>query len=327
MLKMEDFIAVNGSSESVLGKIIYFSLSSILVDKEKLHEIGYRLGLPKVQSQRESLVDTFKAATGDIRDRVVKKNGVVKKIVKIYVRDNERSRSNKEVISRELVKEVLGVDTNRYVKLANLYFNIEDRNFWYECSDIDPDVDSEKYCQRAEELFELYQKCYSRNSIETLVDNFISSMDAVKISVHGKMFFVPRHTMSKVDILEDFIEELNTCNLNSGNQIIANSMFVINDEKQRLKMEQEFYTTVRKELEMCQERLQHFIQTGSQSKLVVNKWLTKIASLEEKKRQYESLFRKELDRLNDDFDVLKLQSQELQLRLRKLETDGGSLWT
>jgi hypothetical protein len=159
------------------------------------------------------------------------------------------------------------------------------------------------------------------------VDSFISSMDAVKISVHGKMFFVPRHTMSKVDILEDFIEELNTCNLNSGNQIIANSMFVINDEKQRLKMEQEFYTTVRKELEMCQERLQHFIQTGSQSKLVVNKWLTKIASLEEKKRQYESLFRKELDRLNDDFDVLKLQSQELQLRLRKLETDGGSLWT
>ena len=327
MLKLEDFIAVNGSSESILGKILYFSLSSILVDKEKLHEIGYRLGLPKVQSQRESPVDAFKAATGDIRDRIIKKNGVVKKIVKVYVRDNERNRSQKEVISRELVKEVLGVDTNRYVKLANLYFNSETRSFWYECSDVDPDVDSENYCLRAGELFELYQKCYSRNAIETLVDSFISSMDAVKISIHGKMFFVPRHKMSMVDILEDFIEELNTCNLNSGNQITANSMYVINDEKQRQKMEQEFYTSVRKELEMCQERLQHFIQTGSQSSLVIGKWLDKIASLEQKKCHYESLFRKELDRLSDDFDVLKLQSQELQLRLRKLNPMEAPVWT
>lgn len=327
MLKMEDFIAVNGSSENVLGKILYFSLSSILVEKEKLHEIGRRLGLPKVQSQRESLVDTFMAATGDIQDRIVTKNGVVKKIVKVYVRDNERNRSQKEVISRELVKEVLGVDTNRYVKQANLYFNIDSRNFWYDCSDTDPDVDSEKYCRRAEELFELYQKCYSRNAIETLVDSFIASMDAVKISIHGKMFFVPRHKMSMVDVLEDFIEELNACNLNSGNQITANSIFVINDEKQRMKMEQEFYTTVRKELEMCQERLQHFIQTGSQSSLVIGKWLNKIAGLKEKKSQNESLLRKELDRLNDDFDVLKLQSQELQLRLKKLDVTEAPVWT
>lgn len=326
MLKMEEFIAVNGSSDSVLGKILYFSLSSILVEKEKLHEIGYRLGLPKVQSQRESLLDTFKAATGDIRDRVVKRNGVVKKILKIYVRDNERSRSNKEVVSRELVKEVLGTDTNHYVKLANLYFNLETRSFWYEYSDMDPDVDSEKYCRRAEELFELYQKCYGRNAIETLVDSFIAGMDAVKISVHGKMFFVPRHKMSMVDVLEDFIEELDSCNLNSGTQITANSMFVINDEKQRLKMEQEFYTTVRKELEICQERLQHFIQTGSQSSLVIGKWLNKISKIEEKKQKYEDLFRKELDRLNDDFDVLKLQSQELQLRLKKLGSEGDPLW-
>jgi hypothetical protein len=38
-------------------------------------------------------------------------------------------------------------------------------------------------------------------------------------------------------------------------------------------MEEEFYTTVRKELEMYQERLQHFIQTGAQSRGVIDRWL------------------------------------------------------
>ena len=326
MLKMEDFIAVKGNSENILGKIVYFSLSSILVDKEKLHEIACRLGFPKIRSQRESLVDTFKAATGDIRDRIIVKNGVVKKIIKVYVRDNERDRSRKEVISRELVKEVLGVESNNYMKLANLFFNLENNTLWYENCDYDPDISSEKYCQQAEELFALYQKCYSRNPIETIVDSYIAEMDAVKISVHGKMFFIPRHKMGMVDVLEDFIEELNHNNLNKASNITANSMFVIDDEKQRYKMEQEFYTTVRKELEMCQERLQHFIQTGSQSKPVIDKWLDKIAGLQSKKQHYENLFMKELDRLNDDFDVLKLQSQELQIRLRKLDSGEGSLW-
>ena len=168
---------------------------------------------------------------------------------------------------------------------------------------------------------------YSRNPIETIVDSFVAEMDAVKISVHGKMFFVPRHKMSMVDILEDFIEELNGNNLNKSTQITANSIFVINDEKQRQKMEDEFYTTVRKELEMCQERLQHFIQTKSESKVVIGKWLEKIESLKNKKHQYEQLFRKELNRLSDDFDVIQLQSQELQLRLKKLDFKDESLYT
>lgn len=327
MLKMEDFVAVNGNNnEHVLGKILYFSLSNILVDKEKLHESGYRLGLPKVQSTRESLIDTFKAATGDISDRIIKRNGVVKKIVKIYVRDNERDKSREEIISRELVKEVLGVESNKYMKLANLFFNKENNSYWYETADYDPEVDTDKYCRQAEELFALYQKCYSRGAIETIVDRYIADMDAVKISVHGKMFFVPRHKMGMVDVLEDFIEELNHNNLNGSNCITVNSMYVMNDEKQRGKMEQEFYTTVRKELEVCQERLQHFIQSGSQSSLVLGKWLEKITSLKDKKMKYEQLFQKELDRLNDDFEVIQLQSQELQLRLKKLDSKENSLW-
>jgi ribosomal protein S16 len=219
---------------------------------------------------------------------------------------------------------VLGTDTNRYIKLANLYFNRESSAFWYECGDTDMDVDTEKYCHQAENLFALYQNCYGRNPVETIVDNFIVEMDAVKISVHGKLFFVPRHKMGMVDILEDFIGELNANNLNSGTQMSANSIFVINDEKQRGKMEEEFYTTVRKELEMYQERLQHFIQTGAQSRAVIDRWLDKISSLKAKKQKYEELFKKELNLLNDDFDVINLQSQELQIRLNKM--GRGEAW-
>jgi hypothetical protein len=228
MFNLDDFIAVKSDSENVLGKIVYFSLGSILIEREKLHSIAYRLGLSKIKSKRSPLVDTFRHATGDIRDRIVLKNGKVNKMLKVYVRDNPPDGSRKEIISRELIKEILGTETNRYVKLANLYFNRETSAFWYESSDTDSDIDTEKYCIQAKDLFTLYQKCYGRNPVETIVDGFIAEMDAVKISVHGKLFFVPRHKMGMVDVLEDFIEELNSNNLNKGTQITANSIFVIN---------------------------------------------------------------------------------------------------
>jgi hypothetical protein len=102
---------------------------------------------------------------------------------------------------------VLGTDTNRYIKLANLYFNRESSAFWYECGDTDMDVDTEKYCHQAENLFALYQNCYGRNPVETIVDNFIVEMDAVKISVHGKLFFVP--LKKELNLLNDDFDVIN----------------------------------------------------------------------------------------------------------------------
>ena len=76
----------------------------------------------------------------------------------------------------------------------------------------DSDVDAAAYCRRAEELFELYQTCANRKQIETICLNFVRSLEATKMSVNGHLYFVPRHSMEKVDIFEDFIEALSSLN-------------------------------------------------------------------------------------------------------------------
>ena len=60
--------------------------------------------------------------------------------------------------------------------------------------------------------------------------------------------------------------------------------------------------------------------------MLIDRWIEKISKLESKREQYENLFKKELGKLNDDFDVLKLQSQELQLRLRKADMKERINW-
>ena len=56
----------------------------------------------------------------------------------------------------------------------------------------------------------------------------------------------------------------------------------------------------------------------SRSAAVLERWVVKIAALEEKKRHYEAILRRELDGLDDEFSDLKLLSQELTIRARGL---------
>ena len=79
----------------------------------------FQIGIGYVGSNRTSMTDAFRSATGDIYVRIVTKEG----IYKVYCRDNKRI--EKKLISRELVKETLGENTNRYRKLANINYDKE----------------------------------------------------------------------------------------------------------------------------------------------------------------------------------------------------------
>ena len=57
---------------------------------------------------------------------------------------------------------------------------------------LDDAVDVQGCCRKAEELFELYQRCANRKQIETICVNFLRGMEATKLSVTGHMYFVPR---------------------------------------------------------------------------------------------------------------------------------------
>lgn len=315
VLDMRDFLAAaEGDTEHVLGKFLYFSLANLLVDKEELSELCDSMGIPYAGGNRLSVSDAFRSATGDIRERVPVTEDGETNIYLAYCRDNKRTA---EILSRELVKETMNRQTNQYEKLANISYDKVDGVFRCNNMVMDDAVDVRECCRRAEELFELYQRCANRKQIETICTNFLRGIEATKLSITGHMYFVPRTYMDRVDIFEDFITLLSGLN-KKETPLVVNSFYIIDDAKQRDKMTEEFYLAVKKEIATYQEKCDYLIKSGSQSPAVMDRWVLKVQALEQKKRHYESVLQRELDGLDDEFSVLKFLSQELQVRANNI---------
>ena len=308
---MKDFIGTSqGDKEHMLGKFLYFSLSNLLVEKEALAKLCEEMDIPYTGGKRLSVADAFRSATGDIRERYPVTSMGETHIYLAYCRDNKHT---SDILSRELVKETLNQRTNQYEKLANISFDKRDHVFRCDNLMMDDVVDVRECCRRAEELFELYQRCANRKQIETICTNLLRSLDATKLSIAGHMYFVPKTYMEKVDIFEDFITLLGGLNRNNT-PLMVNSFYIIDDEKQRGKMTEEFYAAVKKEIAAYQERCDYLIQSGSQSPAVMDRWVLKVRGLEAKKKHYEQVLQRELDGLDDEFNTLKFLAQELQVR-------------
>ena len=187
-IQFSQFAAVSKDSDEVLGKILYYTLSSILIDREVLARLCDTVDFPYKPIRRSSLADAFRSATGDIYHRLVVKDAGVPQIINVYCRDN---RGPKGIISRELVKETLHEDTNEYKKLANISLDRGSGVFSYDNLEADPNVDALSCCQDAQELFALYQTCASRRQIDTLLQNYLDTMQAVK-AARGRIYFIPR---------------------------------------------------------------------------------------------------------------------------------------
>ena len=321
-LNMQDFMAAAESDkEHMLGKFLYFSLANLLVEKEALSKLCADMDIPYSGGARLSVAYAFRSATGDIRERRPVTRLGETHIYLAYCRDNKRTAN---VLSRELVKETLNQQTNRYEKLANISYDKEDGIFRCDNLVVDDDIDVPDCCRRAEELFELYQRCANRKQIETICTNYLRSIDATKLSITGHMYFVPRTWAEKVEIFEDFVTLLSGLN-KKGTPLTVNSFYIIDDAKQRDKMAEEFYLAVKKEIAEYQEKCDYFIKSGSNSPAVMDRWVLKVRALEERKRHYESVLRRELDGLDDEFSTLKFLAQELQIRANhiRLQRETG----
>ena len=309
--------AASGDPNHMLGKLLYFSLPALLVDKQDLAAVCDSMGIYYAGGKRISVADAFRSATGDVRERIVSKASGEQRIYQIYCRDNQRT--SRSVMSRELVKETMNRQTNQYEKLANISYDKVDGIFRCDNMVMDDAVDVRECCRKAEELFELYQRCANRKQIETICTNFLRGIEATKLSITGHMYFVPRTYMDRVDIFEDFITLLSSLN-KKQTPLVVNSFYIIDDAKQRDKMTEEFYLAVKKEIATYQEKCDYLIKSGSQSPAVMDRWVLKVQALEQKKRHYESVLQRELDGLDDEFSVLKFLSQELQVRANSIRS-------
>ena len=317
VIKMGEFIgAAAGDKQHMLGKFLYFSLSNLLVEKEALSALCESMGIAYAGCNRLSVSDAFRSATGDIRERVPVTTDGETNIYLAYCRDNKHTAG---ILSRELVKETLNRHTNQYEKLANISYDKADGIFRCDNMVYDDAVDVPECCRRAEELFELYQRCANRKQIETICTNYLRALEATKLSITGHMYFVPHTYMDQVDIFEDFILLLSGLNKKST-PLVVNSLYIIDEAKQREKMTEEFYLAVKKEIAAYQEKCDYLIKSTSQSPAVMDRWVLKVRALEEKKRHYEGVLQRELSGLDDEFSVLKLLSQELQVRANSIRS-------
>ena len=322
MTNPNQFMVVQGNNldeNQLLGKFVYYSLSDVLVDKTEFENICDSMNFP-YSGRRISVADAFRSATGRVMRRVESNGSGSQEIFRIYCRDNMR---DGEIYSRELVRETVGLSTNRYEKLANVCYDRSKDQMYCNIEQHDSTVDVAQLCDEMEQRFQVYRNCLGRSQIDTIVTHYLASLDALPISIYGKLYFVPRDNMHKVDLFEDFLEALNRANRNDK-PLIVNSFFVADDDKQREKMTAEFYTLVRKEAQEYQERAAYLINSGSQSPAILERWINRIRELEEKKQRFEALFRKQLDETDSEFDTLRLYSQELQMRALGLRANKAA---
>ena len=313
MNTMENLMAVNDNTEGIIGKFFYYSTSRILIDKEKFKEIGLAFGLPKYKPAKESKAGAYRNATTAVKDRVIVKDATGQHIYRIYFRDNKKE--DEDHIYRELVKETLGARTNEYTKLANVIFDKKTETVYTENEATDYDVDVAAYCRKAERLFSIFCSCYSTEQVESVILDQLERMQANKISIHGNLYFIPNQYLPFLNVLEDYIEAIGKHNQNDG-VVMSNSMFVVDDERQRQKMTEEFYINYRRDIEFYQKRIQNFIDNGCDSKAVIERWIKKVEALNQKKKTYEEVLQKRLDDLNNESRMLEMQAKELMVRNR-----------
>ncbi len=311
MSNMENFIAVQEKTDGIIGKFLYYSTSNILIERSKFIEIGQSFGLPKYKPAKDSKSGIYRTATTAIKDRIQVKDGNGTQVYRIYCRDNKKEDTTH--IYRELVKETMNSRTNEYKKLANIIFDKETETIYCDNKVYDVDVNVQEYCRRAMELYERLCTCYTTDHVESVIQDQLDRMQANKISIHGNLYFIPNPYLPLLNILEDYIDAIRKHNLNDG-LVMSNSMFVVDDERQRQKMTEEFYANYKRDIEFYQQRVQHFIDSGCDSKAVIGRWIQKIQDLQQKKKIYEDVLKRQLDALNSDYAMLQMQSEELRIR-------------
>ena len=206
MPEMQSYMGVNEGNDGIIGKLLYYSTANILIPKDKFIELGNAFNLPKVKPARESAASAYRYATTALRDRIAEKDTCGTHIYRIYCRDNKQDTS--DIICRELVKETLDSTTNNYKKLANIAFKRETEEMYYDNTEYDSQVDVTGYCERALTLYERFKSCYNTDHVDSVVQFLLEKMQAVKINIHGNLYFIPSIHMPLLNIFEDYIEAL-----------------------------------------------------------------------------------------------------------------------
>lgn len=153
-IHFENLVAVSQDGGDVLGKVPYYSLSSIPIDWDELESLCDTVGFLKGRGNRTVIGDVFRSTAGDIYERRVAKTDSDSQIFKVYCRDSKGG--NASMASRELVKKTVREDTNEYRKLTSVTFSKTNKLSSYDNLVPGPFIDPPPYCTGVQRLFEPY---------------------------------------------------------------------------------------------------------------------------------------------------------------------------
>jgi hypothetical protein len=85
-------------------------------------------------------------------------------------------------------------------------------------------------------------------------------------------------------------------------------------------MAMEFYSDIGNQIGDYQKRIENLLQCGSDSTKILDRWLLKIDSLEQKKLDYEAILQQRLNGMDEEFEVLKSLCGEYKLRVNRKGT-------
>ena len=65
-----------------------------------------------------------------------------------------------------------------------------------------------RYATTALTLYERFKSCYNSDHVDSVIQFLLKKMQAVKINIHGNLYFIPSTQLPLLNILEDYIEAL-----------------------------------------------------------------------------------------------------------------------
>lgn len=325
---LNNIVAVKeDSNTNIIGRLMYFMIGKAFIPSDMIKQIVTQCGIGEdLLASKFVNTHAFKSATKSLEKRRKCVDGKGRlHLYRIRVLDNQKEADGK-VLVREIKKETIKEKMNPMVNLGNFIYNKEADTLTVklnpvtiknEIEVIDNCMDLKEECQKILDLFELAKTCYNENRLVTFVENFImEQLDASPINVHGKLFFIPKYKEAELAKLEMFMQMIEQENLIREGTITFAAIPVMSEEKYIKEYSKEFYASLQEELDILMTRFDHFItKKGTASEKVISVWLEKYNKLMEKKKSYEELFKRKLDNLNEDIDLVDMQVKELKNRI------------
>ena len=91
-MNINNYIAVSQNTEGILGKILYYSVSNILINRDEFQKIGRDFGLSKIKPARESATDAFSKACTALYKTITIMDGSTPVNYRIYCRKKQARR-------------------------------------------------------------------------------------------------------------------------------------------------------------------------------------------------------------------------------------------